>query len=166
MHRLITLAAVSAIAFAACSSSETASNEIAPNVNVTLSETSTNTSPPQTPGAASSPAPVDTVAATDTTALPATGTVTQDDLVRFVAATETVLKGTPNQGIVYDAPEIYIAIAQAACARFTAGETFEQVSDDLLTELATTSPDDDNRLVGAILGAATQTICPEHADLI
>lgn len=166
MHRLLTLAAVAAIALAACSNSGTAGNETDPNVSITLSDRSTTTSAPLSPQTASAPANGATVAAAETTALPATGTVTEDDLSRFLAATETVLKGTANQGVVYDAPEIYIAIAQTACARFSAGETFRQVANDLLTELATTSPDDDNQLVGAILGAATQTICPEHADLI
>ncbi|MEO6122869.1 MAG: DUF732 domain-containing protein [Ilumatobacteraceae bacterium] len=163
MHRLVTLAAVAAIALTACSDSGTTSNQTAPNVTITPSSTSTTTSAPRTPETASSPTEADTVATTATTALSAPGIVTQDDLVRFVAATESVLMGTPNQGIVYDSPEIYIAIAQAACARLSEGKTFDQVSSDLLTQLASTHPDDDNRLVGAILGAATHTICPEHA---
>jgi hypothetical protein len=50
-----------------------------------------------------------------------------------------------------DPPPIYIAIGQVACARFTAGDTFEQVSDELLIELAGTNPGDDEQLVGAIL---------------
>ena len=98
--------------------------------------------------------------------VPPAAAVSQADLVRFIAAAETVLKGTSNEGIVYDAPEIYIAIAQAACARFTAGESLQQVAGELLTQLASTDPTDDKRLVGAILGAATQTICPENAGVI
>ena len=86
--------------------------------------------------------------------------------MRFIAAVETVLTGTPNEGLVRESPEIYIAVGQAACARFTAGDSFDQVSNDLLTDLMSANPSDDRRLVGAILGAATQTICPEHADLI
>lgn len=167
MQRLVTLAIVSAIALAACSSSETASNDTGPSTKVTIADASntSTTSTPDSSGTPSTSAQTDT-GDTTTTAPNPTSAVSQDDLVRFVAATEIVLKGTPNQGIVYDAPEIYIAIAQAACARFTAGETFEQVSNDLLAEVASSSSHDDNRLVGAILGAATQTICPEHANLI
>jgi hypothetical protein len=90
--------------------------------------------------------------------------VTQEDLVRFVAATEAAIAGTPDAGVVAEQPETYIALAQAACARFSGGESFESVATDLLADLDESGTGE--RLVGAILGAATRTICPEHAALI
>lgn len=158
-----------ALALAACSSKQDSSqtaNEGGNDAAVTQTiapATTTSTSPVTT--TSTTAAPADTVSATTST-VPSPGAVSQADLVRFIAATETVLKGTSNEGIVYDAPEIYIAIAQAACARFTAGDSLQQVAGDLLTQLASSNPTDDKRLVGAILGAATQTICPENAGVI
>jgi 2-keto-3-deoxy-galactonokinase len=90
--------------------------------------------------------------------------VTQDDLVRFVAATEAAIAGTPDAGVVEEQPETYIALGQAACARFTGGESFEVVAADMLAELDASGASE--RLVGAIIGAATRTLCSEHADLV
>lgn len=178
MHRVLTLTALTALSLVACSSSEsagtdtgttragtsavstTASTSTSASTTTSIAATSATASPTSAP---SSPTTADP---TTTTTTAPTGAVSRDDLVRFIAATETVLEGTPNEGVVYEAPEIYIAIGQAACARFTAGDSFEEVANDLLVDLASASADDDTRLVGAILGAATQTICPEHADLI
>jgi hypothetical protein len=98
---------------------------------------------------------------------PATPTpVSEDDLARFVAATETAIAGTVWAGAVQASAEIWVAVAQAACARFSDGETFETVADDLVATFSDPDPTDVERLVGAVLGAATRTICPEHADLI
>jgi hypothetical protein len=107
------------------------------------------------------PAPALTTTAPTSVAGPA---VTEDDLVRFVAATEAAIAGTPDAGIVEEQPEEYIALAQAACARFTAGESFDSVAADLLAELDRSGTGE--RLVGALLGAATRTICPEHAAVV
>lgn len=168
-RRLVALATLAVLTLGACSSSETAGSELPAGADTTLANpaasASTTTSAPVA-REASSTVPAQDAAVTTTTALSPTGAVSRDDLVRFIAATETVLQGTPNQGVVYDAPEIYIAIAQAACARFTAGDSFDAVANDLLVQLASANPADDKKLVGAILGAATQTICPEHAGLI
>ncbi len=52
-----------------------------------------------------------------------------------------------------DAPEIYIALAQASCARFSAGDSFDQIATDPLSQLADAGSTDDNeRLVGALAG--------------
>jgi hypothetical protein len=51
--------------------------------------------------------------------------ITDDDLTRFIAAAEVPLQGTSLEGVVFEAPEIYIAIAQVSCARFSDGETFK-----------------------------------------
>jgi hypothetical protein len=177
MQRLTSLPIMSAIVMSAivgsaCSRSETSSSSTSPSRTVTATATPTVPAPPTS----APPVPTQTLAAVATTAvatsveaaLVSTTSIElpEDELVRFVAAVETVLEGTALEGAVYNAPEIYIAIAQAACASFTAGESFDDVSADLLTELRSSNPDDDNRLVGAILGAATQTLCPEHANLI
>jgi hypothetical protein len=121
---------------------------------------------PATPTtAASTPVAGPTVAATSvpvpqTLAVP----VLQDDLVRFVAATEVALAGTPDAGVVEEQPEVFIALAQAACARFSGGDSFDTVAGDLLADMSASGASE--RLVGAILGAATRTICPEHAALV
>ena len=173
---LFALITAGALAFAACSSTQDISGQSADQggtdaaVTLTVAAGTTTTSSPG-PTTSTADAPADTVSATTiammiASTVPPAAAVSQADLVRFIAAAETVLKGTSNEGIVYDAPEIYIAIAQAACARFTAGESLQQVAGELLTQLASTDPTDDKRLVGAILGAATQTICPENAGVI
>ncbi len=179
MRRLATIAVIAGCAITGCSSSNeqtepstTAAGTAAPALDTDIT----------TPGSLAVDEPAtteitdDTVApATDPNAdaaTPATSTgpsldpVTEDDLVRFIAATEVPLKGTSLEGVVFEAPEIYIALAQAACARFSAGDSFNLIADDLLEELATDKPTDDERLVGALIGAATRTICPEHADKI
>lgn len=92
--------------------------------------------------------------------------VTADDLTLFIAAAERALEGTAQESAVFDDPEIYIALGQISCDRFSAGETFEQIATDLLADIDTEDSADETQLVGAILGAATQTICPEHADKI
>jgi hypothetical protein len=92
--------------------------------------------------------------------------VTEDDLTLFIAAAERSLEGTSQESALLDDPEIYIALAQISCDRFSAGEQFDQIAIDLLADIDTDDSDDETRLVGAILGAATQTLCPEHADKI
>ena len=178
MHRLpITVATIAALTLAACSSTphnadpaSTATNTAGGGtVHSASGPTTTATLTAMSSAATAPPDPTTTsTATTTTTTTTATGvgTVSQDDLVRFIAATETVLKGTPDEGVVYASPEIYIAIAQSACARFAAGDTLQTVANDLLTQLATTNPTGDKRLVGAILGAATRTICPENSGVI
>lgn len=89
--------------------------------------------------------------------------VTEEDLARFIAATEAALVGTSAEGLILEAPEIYIAIAQASCARFTQGDSLQQIVNDHLDDTDTTPVADDEQLIGALLGAAVETICPEHA---
>jgi hypothetical protein len=92
--------------------------------------------------------------------------ISDDDLVRFVAAVETAIDGSRSAGLVFETPEIYIALAQAACARFSDGASFDEIAASMLAELGSDRPDDDERLVGAVIGAATRTICPEHRDQV
>lgn len=92
--------------------------------------------------------------------------VTEGDLARFVAAAETAIDETSLAGVVFESPDIYIALAQASCARFGEGADFDTVAAELVAGLGSGPPGDVERLAGAILGAATRTICPEHADRI
>lgn len=154
MRRVIAFVAVASFAFTACSTADETKTEH----DASTTETSQTVLADQ---------PVDdTAAATATTTPPVLDPITEDDLVRFIAATEAVLKGTEQEGVVYGSPEIYIAIAQAACTRFSAGDDFDEIADGLLAEFAEAGLDGEERLVGAILGAATKTICREHADKI
>lgn len=142
----LVLVVVAGLAVAACSTSE----PIADSTTSTLSSASTTS----------------TTSSTSTTTAQVFDPVTEEDLIRFVAATEYALRGTAQEGVVYDAPEIYVAIAQEACARFSDGEDFDQVAADLIADLSSAGLSNEDRLVGAILGAATQTICPEHAGKV
>jgi hypothetical protein len=91
---------------------------------------------------------------------------TEKDLARFLAATEAALVDTSAQRLILEAPEIYIAIAQVSCARFTRGDSLEQVVNDHLDDTDATPSADDEQLIGALIGAAVETICPVHASKI
>ena len=94
--------------------------------------------------------------------------VTEDDLVAFIAAVETAIEGSSNEGLVFQAPEIFIANAQSFCARFETGDSLEVIVDDYLTEFAgttlATASADDALLVASILGAGVETMCPQHGE--
>lgn len=170
MLSLVKVMIVASLAVTACSSGDVESN---PKVSVppvvthepsgsTGSTTDGSTEVPQEEDSTATP----TTRPDDVSNPTKDDGITDDDLTRFIAATEVPLQGTSLEGAVLEAPEIYIAIAQLSCARFSEGDTFEEIADDLLAELGLGASDDDERLVGAIIGAATRTICPEHADKI
>lgn len=162
VRRLARVTVVAVVSLAGCSSS---ASTVTPTTTTVALPTDTNGPTVSTVG----PSVSATTEAVPTTSMAAAadGAVTEADLVRFIEATESVLSGTSWEGAVYGAPEIYIALAQSACARFTNDQSFEVVAADLLTAVAgADANDDDERLVGALLGAATRTICPEHADLV
>lgn len=185
MQRFTTLLLIAALA-AACSSGD--DDSAAPEPSATPVAPAAATTEPATPPATSEPSATTMVSTPEaTTATSATSApdadppsttepaatppttddvVTQEDLTRFIAAAEVPLQGTAMEGIVFEAPEIYIALAQASCARFSDGDGFDVIAGDLLDEIGPDRSADDQRLVGAILGAATRTICPEHADKI
>lgn len=164
MRRLTTLGIVATLVASSCSSEEATSTtaaqaESATDISVPVdSEASTSVSAITTPAATSD--------STSDSGPTTTDVVSADDLTLFIAAAERSLEGTSQESAVFDDPEIYIALGQISCDRFTAGETFEQIATDLLADIDTDDSVDETRLVGAILGAATQTICPEHADKI
>jgi hypothetical protein len=175
MRRLMMLAIVATLAATACSSDEATSltAPAAPAAQADSGAKETDLSVPvgTEAGAPAEAAPAPTPAPenADSTPDPAPTTadvVTEDDLTLFIAAAERALEGTSQETAVFDDPEIYIALGQASCDRFSAGATFEQIATDLLADIDTDDSNDETRLVGAVLGAATQTLCPEHADKI
>jgi hypothetical protein len=172
MRRLMMLAIVATLAATSCSSDEatsitapaaqadSGSKETDPSVAI-----GTEAGAPEEASLATTPAPENA----DQTPDPApttTDVVSEDDLTLFITAAERSLEGTSQESAVFDDPEIYIALGQASCDRFSAGATFEQIATDILADIDTDDSNDETRLVGAILGAATQTLCPEHADRI
>ena len=164
MRRLTMLAVVAALVASSCSSEQTS-----PTATTSQSDSGADLSVPveSTTGAPDESGPAATPA--DSTQDPAPTTddvVTAEELTLFIAAAERTLEGTAQESAVFDDPEIYIALGQISCDRFSAGETFGQIATDLLADIDTADAADETRLVGAILGAATQTICPEHADKI
>lgn len=172
MRRLTMLTIAITFVIGSCSSAETTSSTTPPS---SASESESEAEPTADPVITEAPETDETepaataVAATDVPSSdPATdsASVSEDDLARFIAATERALVGTDQESVVFDDPEIYIALGQASCARFSAEDTFEQIATDLLEEIDTEESDDETRLVGAVIGAATQTLCPEHADKI
>lgn len=184
MQPLTMIVLIAALAMTACSSGDAESEPAISMSSVTDANTAAPTVPPvSTAGSTGDTSRSTTLESTaalqhaDSTtpptsqpadvAVPTTADlVTDDDLARFIAAAEVPLQGTSLDGVVLAAPEIYISIAQMSCARFSDGDTFQAIADDLLVELKSDASDDDERLVGAIIGAATRTICPEHADKI
>ncbi len=180
--------ALSVVVGAGCSGSvagddESVATAAVPASEVTSAPTSAATEPSDTAAAPSStgertgrtigssvapstaPA-VDESAPSPPTTASVSDAVTEADLARFVAATEAAIDETSLAGVVFESPEIYIALAQAACARFSEGADFDAVAAELLTGLASEPSEDVERLAGALLGAATRTICPEHADRV
>ena len=174
MRRLTMLTVVATLAASSCASDDAASTTT-PSTPAAQSESASVDTDPSD-AAVTEPAPAETTAATNgvadgsapTTAPPTTvdDSVTEDDLTLFIAAAERSLEGTSQESALLDDPEIYIALGQISCDRFSAGEQFDQIAIDLLADIDTDDSDDETRLVGAILGAATQTLCPEHADKI
>lgn len=173
MRRLTMLTIVATLVASSCAGDDSTTT---PSTPATQSESASVDTDPLVPVATETAAPAETAPSTTileessapTTAPTATvaDPVTEDDLTLFIAAAERSLEGTSQESAVFDDPEIYIALGQASCDRFSTGEKFDQIAIDLLTDIDTDDSDDETRLVGAILGAATQTLCPEHADKI
>jgi len=175
MRRLTMLISAAVLVVSSCSSADESSTPV-PSASTEQSDSASTNTDPATPDVSVAVATDETEPATTDVAessAPATdptttvaGPVTEDDLTLFIAAAERALEGTSQESAIFDDAEIYIALGQASCDRFSSGETFEQIATDLLADLDTDEADDETRLVGAILGAATRTLCPEHADKI
>ena len=165
MRRLATLAILAALTVSSCSSDATSAPGDRPDSATELAAPAvTGAQAPVQSGP--DPSTAETVDSAPTSVATSTDVVTEEDLTLFIAAAERTLEGTAQESVVFDDPEIYIALAQISCDRFSAGETFEQIATDLLADIETDAAADETRLVGAVLGAATQTLCPEHADKI
>ena len=162
MRRHATLAILAALTVSSCSSDATSAPGDRPDSATELAGTGAQAPVQSGPD----PATAETVDSAPTSVATSTDVVTEEDLTLFIAAAERTLEGTAQESVVFDDPEIYIALAQISCDRFSAGETFEQIATDLLADIETDAAADETRLVGAVLGAATQTLCPKHADKI
>lgn len=181
MRRFATLAVLTGIAFTACSGSDSDTDSTTartPDPGTANASTTSVPAPDPTPEAtvADDDPTTTVVESTTTTVVEPTEEPTSDptqpdpvsqaDLENFLASVEAAIEGSRHEGVVFDAPEIYIALAQAACARFSEGHSLDEIANDMLGEIDGADSTDDERLVGALLGAATRTICPEHADKI
>lgn len=89
------------------------------------------------------------------------------DLVVFIAAGERMLANGPYQGAIYESPEVYVAVAQSFCHQLDNGEAVNRMVADFAAEsgLDLTSYDD-RILIGSVLGAGVETLCPHHRDLL
>jgi hypothetical protein len=135
-------------------------------------------------GAACSGAATDEIAAVDpgalafTEAIPESGVASpvavpaepravedvEADLARFLAAANFVLRGTNLEAEILAAPQTYVGLGQLACVDMAAGSTVEQVVSTHLESATDEERADEARLIGAVLGAAVETICPDQAD--
>lgn len=168
MRRLTLLTLIAVLAGSACSSDPEEAEVTTSSISDATESSGVNDSVPAS-AAPDGTDEVTTSSAENTTPTPepeppSTGAVTEDDLTLFIAAAERALEGTSQEAAIFDDPDIYIAIAQTSCDRLSAGDPFEEIAIDLLADLTTDGAEDETRLVGAILGAATQTICPVHAN--
>ena len=153
MRHLMTLAVAAGLVASACSSTTSGS---------ALEGTEIPTTAETVAADISGPAVGETDADDEVVAL--AGAVTEDDLARFIASAEAALTGTRHEGVVLDSAELYIALAQTSCARFSAGHSLQDIVDDLLGTPQAAA--DDNHLAGAILGAGVATICPDHTGKV
>jgi hypothetical protein len=147
LRQLVIVAVVLGFLTAACSGTDPASD-------------TTTSDRPDTAAESNESGSTDNDTSEEATTAP--DSIIEEDLARFIAATEAALVDTSAEGLILEAPEIYIAIAQASCARFTQGDSFHQIVNDHLDGTYTTRTADDEQLIGALLGAAVETICPEH----
>lgn len=93
--------------------------------------------------------------------------VYDEELVVFIAAGERMLANGPHEGAIYDSPEVYVAVARSFCHRLDDGETINRMLAGFAAEsgLDLTSHDD-RILIGSLLGAGVETLCPHHRDLL
>ncbi len=85
----------------------------------------------------------------------------------FLAAVADTLDGTRFEGAPFEDPEVFAATGLLFCERMAQGEAGEQVVVEFLSELAggdaTLADGDQLVLTGALMGAATETLCPRAA---
>jgi hypothetical protein len=91
---------------------------------------------------------------------------TRDDAVRFIAAVEKSIAGTTNEGIVYESPDVFLAIAQGFCDGLRDGQSVDELASDYLAEFSdgiTEASADDVLLIGSVLGAGVETLCEDQS---
>ncbi len=95
---------------------------------------------------------------------------TTDDVVLFIAAVERSIDGTSHEGIVYESPEIFLAIAQGFCDGLRAGQSVDTLAGDYLAEFSgvasSLESSDDALLIGSVLGAGVETLCEDQSHKI
>ena len=133
-----------AIAVAACGGGETAPDDGSPGT------AATETVAPSTTAAERSPA------------------VEQPEYDVFLAAVAQTVEGTGFEDVPFDNPELTVATGLLLCERLAAGAEVDDVVVDYLAELTdgdvTRADDDQLTLTGALMGAATEALCPELMD--
>lgn len=86
----------------------------------------------------------------------------------FLAAVATALEGTRYENEPFDNPEVVASTGLLFCERIKAGDSPDEVVLEYLTDLtggdATAADDDQLALAGAILGAATEALCPQPEE--
>jgi hypothetical protein len=124
---------------------------------------------------AGSAPPTSTSGAPDTTGVvtttdPRVSEAAPDDaVVVFIAAVEETLTGTSYEGAALADPDVFVATGRLFCDQLDAGDDIDTVLARYLTELAggvDAAGDDELVLAGAVLGAATVSLCLDHAAAV
>ncbi len=106
-----------------------------------------------------------TVVSTTTTAAPPARAVEQPEYDVFLAAVAETVEGTEFEDVSFDNPELTVATGLLLCERLAEGADVDEIVVDYLAELTdgdVASADDDQlTLTGALVGAATEALCPE-----
>lgn len=83
----------------------------------------------------------------------------------FLAAVAETVEGTGFDGVPFDDPELTVATGLLLCERLSDGADVDEIVVDYLAELTdgevATADDDQLTLTGALVGAATEALCPE-----
>ena len=84
----------------------------------------------------------------------------------FLAAVAVAVEGTRFKEAPFDDPEVFAATGLLICERLRDGAQSDDVVFDYLTELTEGDPsnadDDQLALAGALMGAATEALCPDQ----
>ncbi len=93
--------------------------------------------------------------------------IDDEDLVVFIAAGERMLADGPYEGVIHESPEIYVAVAQSFCRRLDEGVDVNRIVNDFAVEGDfDLTAGGDRTLIGSVLGAGVETLCPRHRHLL
>lgn len=97
-----------------------------------------------------------------------TTTIALGEFDVFLAAVDEALVGTEYEGVVLEDADVFVAMGQLVCERLDDGATVEETLGEFLDELVVDGAvaDDDAAAVGVVLGAAVETLCSRHGDLL